>query len=299
MNRELISGVYAATVTNRLNNGTLDTDAFKHSLMFLLRKGIQGFALNGATGEYCLTTPRELTQLMEIARKLAGDNATLLCGIGSASVQGCLENGRRAIQLGALGLLLPAAHFFQYGQEDVEAFCREVARQLPAPILLYNLPQFTTGLETSTVMRLFSACPNIAGIKDSSGSLDILRRITQDHLPARRLVGNDAILAEALRENICDGVISGVAGVLPELVEGLFELRNQPHSAEFIKAEVRLGEFLEAIKGFPVPWTLKWIAECRGIAPATFAQPIAPQRAEKARILQHWFLEWMPDAKAG
>ena len=47
---------------------------------------------------------------------------------------------------GAAGILLPGPHFFPYQQEDLEVFCRRFAEQVPLPVLLYNLPQFTSNL---------------------------------------------------------------------------------------------------------------------------------------------------------
>jgi 4-hydroxy-tetrahydrodipicolinate synthase len=180
-------------------------------------------------------------------------------------------------------------HFFPYRQEDLIEFCRTVAARLPAPILLYNLPQFTTGLEPPTVLRLLRECPNIVGMKDSSGKLDILRELKPGHC---RMVGHDAVLAAALRDRVCDGVISGVACALPELILNLYAERATTQSPDFLRAEQSLQEFIEKLSAFPVPWGLKWIAEARGIAPASFSQPVSESRRIQAREFQSWFHQW-------
>ena len=62
-------------------------------------------------------------------------------------------------------------------------------RRCRLPLLLYNLPQFTTGFQPETVVRLIAECPNIVGIKDSSGALDYparLERSGRGCLPHRR-----------------------------------------------------------------------------------------------------------------
>jgi 4-hydroxy-tetrahydrodipicolinate synthase len=287
-----ISGVHAAVSTPRLADGALDENSLRNILRFLLESGIRGFALNGATAEYCVVSPAELLRILEIAREMLAGLAEFVCGIGSAGIHGCLSSGRAAIDAGAKALLLPTPHFFPYQQSDLYAFCREVASRLPAPILLYNLPQFTTGLEAATVIRLVADCPNIIGIKDSSGSLDILRALQTSGTDACRIVGNDSILAEALRNGLCDGVISGVACALPELILGLYRDGDAPDSLEFLRHEGALKEFIGQLADFPVPWGLKWIAEARGIAPASFAQPVSAVRLSQARELQAWFRSW-------
>lgn len=286
---EPVNGVYAAIPTPRDADGKLNEKSLRDSVAFLLERGIRGFALNGATAEYCTVTPTELVRILAIVREMLPTDAKFICGIGSASLHGCEASGAAAIEAGAAALLLPMPHFFPYQQEDLIEFCRTAAARLPLPILLYNLPQFTTGLEPPTVLHLLHECPNIIGIKDSSGKLDILQELDPSYC---RMVGNDSILTGALRDGVCDGVISGVACVLPELLLSLYAERSSTQSPRFLHVEQALKEFIEKISGFPVPWGLKWIAEARGIAPASFSQPVSESRRIQARELQAWFHQW-------
>ncbi len=251
-----------------------------------MERGIGGFAINGATGEFCLTTPPELKQMVRIVGEVTSGRAEFVCGVGSAGLPGCLEHGLIAIEGGAAGLLLPMPYFFPYEQDDLAAFCKEASERLSAPVLLYNLPQFSSGLQPATVRDLIFECPNIVGIKDSSGSLDILRTLSEPGVEACRIVGSDGALAQAVDERLCDAVISGVASVLPELVLDAFQGRSRE----------LLNEFIEAIGPFPVPWALKWIGEARAIAPASFSQPVSPQRLAQGRALQNWFHGWFKPA---
>src|SRR5262249_23490695 len=154
-----------------------------------------------------------------------------------------------ALAAGARALLLPMPHFFPYAQDDLIAYCKTVAGEFDAPILLYNLPRFTTPLEKDTVLELIDRVPNIVGLKDSSGSLDTLAAL----LPGKacRIVGDDRVMVEALDKRVCDGVISGVAGVLPELMRALYFNRG---SADYEKLSRRLDELIERLSVFPTPW---------------------------------------------
>jgi 4-hydroxy-tetrahydrodipicolinate synthase len=287
---KLITGVHAAVGVPRHPDGRLDEVSFRKHIEFLMTRGIRGVALNGATGEYCLTTHEELSRLLAVTRDASGGRLDVICGIGAAGIHDCVKSGMLAAEGGSRALLLPMPYFFPYDQDDLSAFCREAARQLRAPILLYNLPRFTTGLTQETVFELIGECENIIGIKDSSGSLDILQALTKAGLDACRMVGNDTVAAEARQAQVCDGVISGVAGVLPELILGLFE--SDPASADFARSAQRLQEFVEQVDGLPTPWGLKWIGECRGMGPASFSQPVSPRRQEQGRALQKWFEGW-------
>ncbi|MDB5241158.1 MAG: dihydrodipicolinate synthase/N-acetylneuraminate lyase [Spirosoma sp.] len=289
---KLVSGVYAALSTPRQNDGSLDETSLRKLIDFLLERGIRGFAINGATGEYCLTTSEELKRIVQVASDALPSSAQYVVGIGSAGIQGCVNNGNVAIDHGASGVLLPMPHFFSYTQDDLYAFSENVARRLPIPILLYNLPQFTNGLDSATVHNLLVNCPNIIGIKDSSGSLETLRDLTNNNPQSCRIVGNDSAFADSLRQNISDGVISGVAGVLPELILSIYAHKDESNSAQFKEAVNKLDEFIGQINAFPTPWGLKIIAECRGITSASFSQPLSSQRHAQRQSLERWFKEW-------
>lgn len=287
MPTKLIEGVYAALLTPRSNGGGLDEPTLGRLLDFLLRHEINGVVLNGATGELCLTTPDELERLAQLTARHIVPEHQLICGIGSPSVQLSCRLAEIAARNGATAVLLPPPYFFPYQQEDVAAFCSAVADRSPLPVLLYNLPSFTSPIEMQTAVRLLQEHPNILGIKDSSGSVKTLEALTAGKAGACRIVGSDAALIQARENELCDAVVSGVACALPELIVSIFN-----HSPTYGDDCLKLNQFLHCVGQFPTPWGLKFIAEARGLAPAYFAQTLSPARLEQGRQLQHWFKHW-------
>lgn len=292
MKNSLIHGVFAAVLLSRSKDGSLVEPALVNQLEFLLSSGIRSFAFNGATSEYCQTTPAELRRCLEIARSVLPSDTAVLCGVGTACLRDSLILGDIAVQAGVHGLLVPAPHFFPYTQSDLIAFVETLAVQLPLPQLLYNLPQFTTGFEPATTLDLVHRCSNIIGVKDSSGSLDTIRLLTQEATSATRIIGNDSVLAQGLKENVCDGVVSGVACVLPEVIQTLFA---HPSSApSFTAAADHLREFIAHIDVLPTPWGLKVIAEERGITQAIYPFPLSHEREQQISSIREWFRHWLP-----
>lgn len=287
-----LAAISAAVLTPRHPDGSIDAPTLKKHIRFLMEKGISSFALNGATGEFCLTTPAQLKAMLSAVNEASEGSTDILCGIGAAGSALSIELASLAQQEGAKALLLPVPYFFPYQQADIELFSRTVAQSTTLPVLLYNLPQFTSGLDVATVRRLIAEVPNIVGIKDSSGSLDILRDLTEHGVEACRIIGNDSCLAPALLEGVCDGVISGVACALPELILELYSQKESTDSIAFQRAGQLLSEFIEQVDQFPTPWGLKWIVEARGIIPATFAQPVTEQRIAQSREMIRWFQKW-------
>ncbi len=286
----MVSGVFAAMTLPRSAQGSIDMDAFAQHLEFVLDAGIRGFVLNGATGEYCLTSCDELGGMLQQARRVTGDEATLLAGIGGASLAQTMQRLEVAEASGADALLLPMPCFFPYEQQDLISFSSTVSESASLPLLLYNLPRFTTPLEPATVFELVTSSAKIDGIKDSSDELDTVRLLKQSAPQANRVIGNDGVLYAAMLEDLCDGVVSGVASVLPELMQALYAaVQRDPLGDDALAHKAALYGFIQWLDRFPVPWGLKMVAAERGLSPADFALPPSPQRAADAAQFMEWF----------
>ncbi|MGH9344807.1 MAG: dihydrodipicolinate synthase family protein [Terriglobia bacterium] len=289
MKRNLLGGVSAAVLVPRSPKGTIDWAEFSRELDFLLQRGISSFALNGATWEFCLQSPAEVRTMLAVAAEVLAGRGEFVVGIGASGHRGAIELGEIAAQAGAKAVLLPMPYFFPYQQEDLMAFCREVAANVDLPVLLYNLPQFTSGLDPATTLELVRSSEKIAGVKDSSGSLDTLRLLTASDIDCCRLIGNDNVLTEALAEGVCDGVVSGVSAVLPELILAIYRVGSAGNEREMRRLKTGLDAVIAQIHGLPVPWGLKAIAEIRQIASTVFCQPLSLRRRAQLEDLREWF----------
>jgi dihydrodipicolinate synthase/N-acetylneuraminate lyase len=274
----------------RTEAGAVDLDELTHHMEFLLKAGVDGIVLNGATGEYCLTSPEELGAMLGRARAVGGAEMKLIAAVGAADTRGTLQRVGVAESAGADGLLLPMPYFFPYEQQDLVAYAEEIARHTALPTLLYNLPSFTTALEPLTTLKLVTEQAQIEGVKDSSGSLDTVR-LLKDRAPrANRVIGNDSALHPALAEGLCDGVVSGVSCVLPELMLALFcEAGKDAKSARSQQLKSALDEFIGWLVKLPVPWGLKVIAAERGLAKAEYPLPLSSARREVVQQFRIWF----------
>jgi dihydrodipicolinate synthase/N-acetylneuraminate lyase len=274
-------------------------DAFAANAAYAIRSGLAGVCVNGATGEYVAATRSERREATAHARRAVGGSAIVLSGIGAAH---CTESrllAKDAADADADAVLIPAPHFFRYEQDDLEEFFNHIGADLPIPAMLYNLPVFTGGLTAPLVGNILRSAGSIQGIKDSSGELTILEALSKEPtLNAVRIVGSDGALSEALDRKLCDGVVSGVAGVLPELTLSLW---NASQSGATRRKEIlahRLSELLSQLNVFPTPWGLKLIAELRFGVTAQFSIPLSPRRKGQTEAFGAWFRQWWPQTEA-
>lgn len=282
-------GVYAALLSPRASDGDLDATSFQQQVIELNRFSLRGYAINGATGEFTISSDEDIDVLVRTARQEA-PQAEILCGIGAGDLRLTVRRAGIAQLAGAHGVLLPMPSFFPYREDDLTAYISAVASSVELPILLYNLPQFTSGLSVDTILSLFAKHSNIIGIKDSSGSLDIVRAMTKAGLPHVRMIGNDSALPEALVEGVCDGVVSGVACALPELMASLFATGG--HGDAFARKTGQLQEFIDHLGPLPTPWGLKVASAVRHFTRESYPLPLSPEREAEVAELRGWFMGW-------
>ncbi len=294
-----VRGVIAALLLPRDEHDQPIWSAFERNARFVAAAGVSGFCVNGATGEYVGATAEERNEAVMRARAVAGDHLTVLSGAGGSRLAETAQFTRDAELAGADAALVPAPHFFKYEQDDLAEFYRRIAAQWPIPILIYNLPAFTGGLDPRLVAELIRDTPGIVGVKDSSGEIELLSYLTGVAAnSAIRMVGNDAVLAEALENGLCDGAVSGIAGVAPELTVGLWRAaRARDWNRLHILAK-RQEALISKADAFPTPWGLKLIAEIRGLAPANTAIPLSAARRRQAEQFREWFAGWWAEAES-
>ena len=285
-------GPLAALLTPRTNAG-VDLNAFGRLTRFVLDQGVTGVVVAGGTGEYAQLREEEHRQIHKRAVAAAAGKAPVIACPGAADFSTAVALAGHALDCGCQAVLLPPPHFYAYSQDDLESFFREAARLIHGPVLLYNLSAFTTPISTDLALRLIESVPNIVGVKDSSGNLEILEALTdKPELEACRILGHDRVLVEALRSGCLDATISGPAGVVPELSVALLESFE---AGDLERREALAALFDELVARFaelPYPWMPLLIAEWRGFFPARFPLPLSPRRIEQARTLKTWFRDW-------
>ncbi len=291
---QILSGVIAAAVTPHGKRGDEpDIAATLDLIDFLCGAGVQGIALLGSTGEFVNLHADDRARLVYLAVKRS--RVPVLAGVSDSTLDGALALGREATAAGAAGLLLMPPYFFRYRQPEIRQFYMRFAAEMnrSAPIYLYNIPAFTSEIAPETAIELL-ATGLFAGIKDSSGSwenFETLSRFKHEH-PFTLLVGHDGIFTRA-RQGDADGIVSGVACAVPELLLGLDRAIAHGDAAEIAGLDARLHQFLEHLDRFPTPVAIKAALTVRGMKTGAVPVPLAPETEAALNEFCEWFRAWM------
>ena len=284
-----ISGVWAAVVTPRRETGhEIDIASTLDIIDFLNDSPVTGLSILGSTGEFVHFDFEQRLHLMRFAMKRS--QKPVLPNITHSTLDGTIGIGQQAIDYGAAGLLAMPPYYFRYDLDDIRRYYLELSDALSdAKLFLYNIPFFSTPLPVELACELL-ATGRFAGIKDSSGDPAYYQRLLQ--LRATNvfslIIGNDSVFGEA-RLAGADGVVSGVAGALPELICAMERAALSGQTAVVAKLNVLLSEVISWLDKFPVPMALKRAVALRGLGEGNYAVPPADFAAFDA-----WFKEFLP-----
>ncbi len=260
----------------------------------LAQAGCDGICLLGSTGEFLHIKPAERIRLIHLAVKRS--RVPILAGVSHSTLDGAIELADEAVISGARGLLLMPPYFFRYAPPEITEFYLRFADSVDnsVPLLLYHIPQFSNGVPIECARELLSS-GLYAGIKDSSGDpdyFDALVALKAEH-DFILMCGNDRLLARAVRAG-ANGVVSGVACAVPELIVQLYSALKRDDPAEIARWQPRLDEFIDWIERFPAPIGVKTATALRGRTCGPPSVPLSRERAAQLEEFQTWFRAWLP-----
>ncbi|GHO74085.1 dihydrodipicolinate synthase family protein [Ktedonobacter sp. SOSP1-85] len=228
----LPNGVYPPLPTFFDTQENLDLFTLQRHMRALQESGIAGYVLLGSNGEAAHVTSEERAQLVSTAREMmdeSTDTLPLIVGCGDQATRTTIAHCQLAAHSGAtIALVLPPFYFrSRMDSQALQKHYRAVADASPIPILLYNMPANTAGLDmdVSLICQL-AEHPNIIGLKDSSGNVAKMASIVAQ-APADFSVfaGSASFLLPSLAIGAA-GTIAALANIFPHevcLVQALFE----------------------------------------------------------------------------
>lgn len=239
-----LEGVIGPVVTTfRHRSEDLDLKAFAANLKAHLAAGLSGVVVCGSTGEAALLNEEERLEALEVARREVPEERLLLMGAGAESTRLTVRRCREAQTVGADGVLVVAPHYYANAMTAaaLRAHYRTVADDSPLPVVLYNIPKYMHFKLPAELVAELAQHPNVAGIKDSSGDLDLL----QSYLGAQSesftvLTGNGGTFHPALVAGARGGILA-VALFAAESCVALYQAhqRGQRATADALQAKLK------------------------------------------------------------
>ncbi|KAB2575224.1 Dihydrodipicolinate synthetase-like protein [Lasiodiplodia theobromae] len=232
--RPLPAGVYCPVITLYKNTPLqeIDLDAMYKHCQYLVRGGQHGLVYLGTNGELALLDREERKQILVTARRAVTDlgvpNYPLVAGISAQGTKETVQLAQDAADAGAsFALLLPPSYWAKsVTEEALLGYYRDVADRSPLPVVCYNFPGVTSGVDLdSDQLSALAAHPNIVGVKLTCGNVGKVVRLASKFSPSQFGVygGSSDYLVPTLEAGGV-GCVTGLANVFPRATARIFDL---------------------------------------------------------------------------
>ncbi|WII72977.1 4-hydroxy-tetrahydrodipicolinate synthase [Bdellovibrio sp. 22V] len=279
-------GTFTALVTP-FKSDKVDYASLDRLLKQQLDGGVDGFVINGTTGESPTLTSEEKTEIFKHVRAFCGDKIPLIMGTGSNNTAKTIEDSKKAEALGADALLVVVPYYNKPPQRGLYEHFKAVATAVKTPVMLYNVPGRTiTSLATETIRDL-AKVPGIMGIKEATGKADfaaeIIKACGNEFVV---LSGDDGSYVEFLGVG-GHGVISVASHVIPQQ---MVQWKKWVQDNQIEKARADIKKYLPLIdllfvEANPIP-VKKALALMGILDSASLRLPLvelAPEHTEKLK----------------
>ncbi len=255
-----LAGIYPPVPTFFDEQEDLDFSTLQRHIQRLTEPGncwVAGIVALGSNGEAAHLDEREREEVIRAIREATPASLPVLAGASAPSTRGTLGLCEAVARIGAAAaLILPPSYFRT--QMTMEALVRHyhtVADKSPVPIVIYNMPGATGGLDLDAATILAIAeHPRVLGVKDSAGNVTKLAEIVARARPGFRvLAGSAGFLLPALTIG-ATGAVAALANILPRHCHTLIDLFQSGQLEEARALQARLVPLNTAVTaGYSVP----------------------------------------------
>ncbi|KAF4626402.1 hypothetical protein G7Y89_g11758 [Cudoniella acicularis] len=205
--------------------------------------------LAGTNGEAVTLSATEKSQLVKTTRELAMSlgrpELTVILGCGGGSTQQVIAETKLAKEAGAdyALVLVPSYFHFAMSEDAIVAFFQELATASPLPILIYNFPGVSSGLDVnSNMLETLGHHPNIVGVKLTCGGIAKVARIRSRFEPKEfcALAGQSDWMLPAIAVGGI-GSITGLANIYPRACIELYDQAVAGKTKEAEKSQIELA----------------------------------------------------------
>lgn len=271
-------GIFPALTTPFAPDGSVALDKLRENIARYNRIALTGYIVNGSTGESVLLSFAEVDRIWTAARESAAPGKLLIAGAGVDSTAETIARARRAAELGYDAVLIKTPHYFKplLTPAALERHYLAVADASPVPVLLYSIPQYTGISVTADFVARLAKHPNIAGIKDSSGNVQLVSEIIQQ-CPSEfsALVGSASTLFASLILGAAGGVLA-LACYLPEAAVELYQAARAGELDRAGRLQFALLGASRHIAGELGPTGVKYAMDCVGYYGGPPRPPLLP-----------------------
>jgi len=285
-----IYGIVPPMVTPFREDESIDEEAFREEVRYLIEVGVHGLAVGGSTGEGHTLERDELRRLVAVAVEEARGRVPIIAGIIVDSTREAIERGKAVADLGVAALQVTPVHYlFKPDDESMLRHFAAIADSTGLPVIIYNVVPWSY-CSPQLLVRIIREVDGVIGVKQSASDLkalaDLLLMLNEGEAVVMSAV--DALLYPSFALG-AHGAIAAILTAAPELCLKLWNAVQKGDHAEALQLHKKLLKLWNAMSGDNLPACVKYVMELQGRRGGLPRSPMPPPSPEqRERIKRAW-----------
>ena len=286
MKTPLFTGSSVAIVTPMHQDESVNYEKLAELIEMQIAGGTSAITICGTTGESATLKDDEHLEVIRFTIEKVAGRIKVIAGTGSNETSHAIELSQEAAAYGADGLLLVTPYYNKCTTKGLIRHYTTIADSVNIPCIVYNVPSRTGVSMSVPVYKELSKHPLINGVKEASGSTDIvLRTIAACGDELNIWSGNDNQIVPFMAMG-AKGVISVLANICPKETA---EMAGACLAGDYKKAadmQVRYMELIDALFCEVNPIPVKHALNLMGLEVGPLRMPLCemePANLERLR----------------
>lgn len=284
-----ILGMGVALITPFDHNKEIDFIALKKVINHVIDNGADFLVVLGTTGETPALSAEEKRSVMSFVRETVEGRLPLVIGIGGNNTAEIVRQVTQTDLSGYSAILSVVPYYNKPSQEGIFCHFKAVAEASPLPIILYNVPGRTgVNMTAETTLRLAREVPNIIGIKEASGQIHQIERLTREKPDGFTVISGDDGMTYPLMTLGAEGVISVLGNAYPKEFSAMVHLCLEGNYIEAVDYHYKFREIIRLLFADGNPAGVKCVMHDMGLIENELRLPLVPVTESTATEILHW-----------
>jgi 5-dehydro-4-deoxyglucarate dehydratase len=173
LQKKLAGGLLAFPLTDFDSNDHFDSRSYTERVEWLQSFRPRALFPAAGAGEFFSLTMREFSAVTQATVQASG-SLPVVASAGAGTLA-AIAYAQEAQRLGADGLLLLPPYLTEGSQEGMRRHIAAVCAATDLGVIIYN--RANCRLNAETLLKLAEQCPNLIGLKDGHGDIEMLNRM--------------------------------------------------------------------------------------------------------------------------
>ncbi|MBL7886713.1 MAG: 4-hydroxy-tetrahydrodipicolinate synthase [Flavobacterium sp.] len=279
-------GTGVALITPFKKDFSVDTEALKKIVNFVIDGGVEYLVVLGTTAETATLTSEEQELVITTIVEANNGRLPLVLGVGGNNTNKVVEELKNRDFSKFSAILSVSPYYNKPTQEGIYQHFKAVAEASPIPVILYNVPGRTaSNMLPSTVLRLANDFKNIIGIKEAAGDIVQAMKLIQNAPKEFLVISGDDMVTLPMVLAGGSGVISVIGEGFPKQFSEMVRLGLQRKVDEAYRLHYLLADSIDMIFEQGNPAGIKEVFKTLGLCENTVRLPLVNVNPDLANRL--------------